>query len=111
MISSGQRDQRITFQGNTTVSDGMGGQVNAWAEIAENPRVWAHAKPVRGAEAVSEGRTVAEGAWLFTIRFRRDVSETNRILWNDEIYNITNVKRTTGRNRLLVIEAERGMAT
>lgn len=111
MANAGALDQRITLQANTTTSDGMGGQIKGWANFADTPTVWAAVRAVRGSEVVAEGRTVAEGAWLFTIRYRGDVSEVNRIIWEGETYNITNVKRNGSRELFLVIEAMRGVAT
>lgn len=104
-------DQRITFQRNTPVSDGMGGQTKAWADLSDTPTVWANAKPVRGMETLEDGGTVAKAQHLFTIRYRDDVSELDRIVWRDESYNIRTVKRTSGRELFLVIEAERGVAS
>jgi SPP1 family predicted phage head-tail adaptor len=110
-MSAGQLDQRITFQANTATPDGMGGNTKAWANFATTPTVWAGVKAGRGNEGMDEGGTVASGLWLFTIRYRADVNEVDRLLWRGEPYNIRNVKRTSQRDLLVVIEAERGVAT
>lgn len=107
----GSLDQRITFERMAATSDGMGGHVQSWSAIVTTPTVWASARPVRGNETVSEGGTAATGTWLFEIRYRSDISETDRIVWRGETYNIRNVKRTSQRELNIVIEAERGVAS
>ena len=111
MGSAGNLDQRVTFQRNTSTSDGAGGQVKTWGNLNKTPTVWAGVKAVRGNESVDEGGTVAAGLWLFEIRYRTDISEADRIQWRGENYNIRNIKRTSQRELNVVIEAERGVAT
>lgn len=110
-MNAGKLDQRVTLQANTTVSDGMGGNTKGWADFATTPTVWAGVKAVRGNEGMDEGGTVASGLWLFTIRYRADVNETDRLMWRNEPYNIRNVKRSSQRDLYVIIEAERGVAT
>ena len=111
MVGAGELDQRITFQSYSSVSDGAGGYTRTWANFSSVPTVWAKAQPVRGSEGFEEGRTNATQTYLFTVRYREDVNEADRILWRGEEYNIRTVKRVSGRNINLVIEAERGAST
>lgn len=110
MARAGDLDQRITFQGFTTTSNGMGGGSKVWADIADTPTVWAGVQSGGGGENFEEGRTNASEMAMFTIRNRDDVSEVNRIVWLGENYNIRQVKRTGGRNLYLEINAERGVS-
>lgn len=110
MIGAGDMDQRITLQAYTYTSDGAGGQTRALTNLPSVPSVWAHVQPVRGAERFQEGRTTAVGTYLFTIRYRTDISEGDVILWRSEPYNIRQIKRTSGRELNFVIEAERGVS-
>ena len=107
MVGAGDMDQRVTLQTYTFTSDGAGGQTRELANVPSVPTVWAKVQPVRGAERFQEERTVAVGTYLFTIRYRTDISEGDVIMWRSEPYNIRTVKRTSGRMLNLVIEAER----
>ncbi len=106
----GRMDQRITLQSYAFTSDGAGGQTRALADFASVPTVWAQVQPVRGSERFQEDRTTAVGMYLFTIRYRDDINEGDVILWRSEPYNIRTVKRTSGRELRLVLEAERGVS-
>ena len=110
-MKAGALDQRVTFQAYTFTPDGAGGQTRALANVASVPTVWASVKSVRGSEVFREDRTAAIGSYLFTVRYRTDINEGDVIVWRSETYNIRNVKRSSGRELYLVIEAERGAAT
>ena len=106
----GRMDQTITFQRLAEAPDGGGGVVRAWADLDENPNVWAEAKVIRGAEAFDEGRPNATMRVKFTVYSRRDISERDRLVWLGETYNIRSIFRP-GRDRRMAIEAERGVAS
>lgn len=110
-MSAGVLDQRITFQANTPVSDGMGGNVNAWANLPDTPTVWAGVTPVSGNEGTDEGGTSATGLYLFEVRRRTDINEVDRVVWNGENYNIRKINRTSQRDLNVKFVAERGVAT
>lgn len=104
-------DQRVTFQKKQKVSDGAGGNVETWVDIASTPTVWASVVTLSGAEGVDEGGTVATGEQMITIRFRDDLNEKNRIVWRGEYYNIRTIYRRGTRQHYLKIKAERGVAS
>ena len=108
-MAAGKMDQRITLQRKVSTSDGAGGNVVSWQDYAENARPWAHVQAKAGRESMTEGRMAAQFTVLFIIYNRSDVTETDRILWNGEAYNIRGIRRETGRALRLVIEAERGV--
>lgn len=107
----GQLDQRITLQSYTLAADGAGGQAKTWANFASVPNVWARVQPGVGSERFNEDRVNAIAPTIFTIRYRSDVDERHRIIWNSEEYNIRQVKRAGGRDLYLVIVADRGAST
>lgn len=111
MPSPGKLDQRVTLQGVTLSDDGAGGKVKTWADFATTPTVWCHVKPSAGGERFDEDRTTAMATLIFTIRYRSDVDETDRLVWNGEIYNIRQRKRASNRKPYLVLVAERGVST
>lgn len=106
----GLADQRVTFQRYAETSDGIGGTTQAWADFATTPTVWAKVTPRIGSEKLEEGRVNASGMATFTVRYRSDVTETDRLIWRGEAWNIRRIMRKSGRNLWLDIEAERGVA-
>ncbi|MFP1646116.1 phage head closure protein [Pontitalea aquivivens] len=109
-MGAGKLDQRITFQRYSETPDGGGGVTRAWADLAALPTVWAHVKARAGREAVTEGRMAASFSVFFTIYHRDDITERDRIIWGGTPYNIRGILREGSGQRLLVIEAERGVA-
>lgn len=107
----GKLDKRVTFQAYTLASDGIGGQVKTWANLATNPTVWASVLAGSGREAFLEDRTTATAMVMFTIRNRDDLDERMRIQWDGETYNIREIKHEGGRPLYLRIMAERGVST
>lgn len=108
-MTAGRMDQRITLQRKVLTPDGAGGTSMSWVDFASNPRPWAEVQAKAGRESMVEGRMAAQFTVLFLIYNRSDVTETDRILWNGEAYNIRGIRRETGRALRLVIEAERGV--
>lgn len=111
MVSAGYLDQRVTFQAQNLSPDGTGGFTEAWADFGDTPTVWAHVKPLRGREVIQEGSDAAVAEYRFIVRYRADVVEADRIVWNGSAYNIRQVMRTSGRELFLQIIAERGVPT
>lgn len=109
MTEIGKLDQRITLQRSADTADGIGGMTKAWADFATTPSVWSHVKPRLGREGMAEGRMSATSLATFTIRYRADVSELDRILWNGEPWNIRRVMRVSQRQQYMDIDAERGV--
>ena len=108
MAKPGKLDQRITFQEYSTTSDGGGGTVKTWADLASTPTVWAHVKANSGGERFEEDRTNATATATFWVRNRSDVTEKDRIVWRGQQYNIRNVMHEGARAMYLKIVAERG---
>ena len=110
MANIGNLDQRVTFQTNTSVSDGMGGMVNGFVNFTTSPSVWANVLPLAGGEKDTLGGVNASGRYLVTIRNRSDINENNLMVWDSESYNIRNVRRAGTRAMYLKLEVERGVA-
>ena len=106
----GKLDQRITFERLTASPDGIGGTTQTWASLSVNPSVWAAVKARPGREGMVGGRMTAQTPTTFTIYWRDDVTELDRITWGGEAYQIRNVLRQGGRKLYLEIDAERGAA-
>ena len=108
-MSAGGMDQRITLQRKVLAPDGAGGGAATWQDFARDASPWAEVKAKAGRESMVEGRIAASFTVLFIVYNRSDVTETDRILWNGEPYNIRGIRRETSRALRLVIEAERGV--
>lgn len=111
MANAGNLDQRITFQTETLTPDGMGGNTAVWGSVVDTPEVWAEVIPLSGRELRQEGGDAAVAEYRFTVRYRTDVSENDRILWEGVTYNIRRVERTSQRKLFTVFIAERGVST
>lgn len=110
MARVGQFDQRVTFQSETTASDGQGGTTSqGWANIAETPSIWARVQVAAGDEAGREDRQVNAYRLQITIRNRLDVSELMRVVWRGRAYNIRSVDPYDARRETRQIVAEGGV--
>lgn len=110
-VQIGKLDQRITLQRFTETPDGIGGVTRTWAILASVPTVWAHVQPRLGREGLEQGRMNASLMATFTIRYRSDITELDRIVWRGETWNIRRIMRTTQRAQFLEVDAERGVAS
>ena len=107
MYHPGEMNERIQIIRETRTSDGAGGQTLSLTTLAS---VWAHVRPRSGREMERFDRVNASAMYLFVIRYRTDVEESDRVLWKGEYYNIRYIAQGTGRALYLEIDAERGVA-
>ena len=105
---SGELDQLVTFERATATADTGGGTTRVWANLASNPRSWAAVKSLRVSEKIDNGRMNATYLVEFRIRWRSDLTEADRIVWQSERYAIKGIRRGGFRNQFTLIEAERG---
>ncbi len=106
---AGELDQRITFQERKSVSDGMGGYTDTWADIELLSSVWSHVRTSSGREVTQYDRVNAEAGNIFIVRNRQDILESYRIMWDGEPYNIESIPRPKKRSMYMEINAERGV--
>lgn len=107
MYRPGEMNERISIVRESRTSDGAGGQTLTLTTLAT---VWAHVRPRSGREMERFDRINASGMYLFVIRYRTDVEESDRILWKGEYYNIRFIAQGSGRTMYLELDAERGVA-
>jgi len=81
----GAMRERITIQRQVKTPDGQGGHVVAWTVRAV---VAAALVALSGREALAAAQITATFARAFVIRYRDDVSVTDRIVWNGRTLQI-----------------------
>ena len=83
----GVLDKRITLQGRSVVENAYNEPVETWTAIAT---VWCKVEyPLTGTEeAFEDNVNIASTRVIFTIRYRGDVGFVDRILYENEIYDI-----------------------
>jgi SPP1 family predicted phage head-tail adaptor len=97
----GALDRQILLQRATVTYEGPYNEpVHTWATIAT---AWAEVRRTPGREFLSLSQVVAERRATFVIRYR-DVLPTDRILFEDEAWNVQD-SRELGRREYLEISA------
>ena len=101
---AGQLDRRIIIQGFSESTDGFGQEVKSYSTLAS---VWANVKEKIGSKVGSEGEDgdmIASTKKVeFIIRYRTDVNEQMRILYNSNIYKIQTIQTADARKAFLKI--------
>lgn len=98
MIPIGSLDKRITLQSVTQTSDGMGGYVDVWADVAT---VWAALWPVSAAEAVKAQANTMTATHRIVIRYRSGVSAAWRVKYGTRYFTIYSIINPSERNETL----------
>jgi SPP1 family predicted phage head-tail adaptor len=104
----GDLSERVTFESYAETADGMGGQAVAWSTFAT---VWAKVRPISGRERAQAGGLEAPANYEFTIRRRADLTESMRLTWRGETYNVRFIAVPPAGDLYMRIEAERDVAT
>lgn len=98
-MNAGRFDRLITFQVNTPTRDNIGGKVDAWADYCS---MWALYQSGAGFEQVNADRQEAKSNAIFTIRYRDDIRNSMRIVFQGEYYNIQDISEITRRAYLKI---------
>jgi len=87
----GRMRDRITIQNVTRSKSDTGFAQESWADSAI---VWANAesKLPQSNETVIDGKNTAKNISDFTIRYTTGIDEESRIIWNDKLYQVRNIK-------------------
>ena len=104
----GELDQKINIQREVRIPDDMGGHTLNLENIAVCQ--WAHVRPMSGSEAERFDKLNPVATELFVIRWRGDLQEDDRVIWEGVEYNIRYIKNAGGRKLYLEFFAERGVA-
>ena len=102
MTRIGKMDRLITIETFTEAQDNFGEPIKTWTTLAT---VWAEVVPTRGTERFVAAQTHAERTTTFRIRYRDDVTEEMRIVWESAEYDISGIVELK-RQRQLEITAQ-----
>jgi SPP1 family predicted phage head-tail adaptor len=104
-IDPGEMCYRITVQTASASSvDDYGDYDGAWYNLAE---LWAKMEWKTGEEKMDAEQLTAWRGVEFTIRYRGDITEKMRILWEGDYYDIESIAQVGGRKRFELIRTKR----
>lgn len=90
MSNASELNQRIRIEKPITTSDGYGGAVPGWVEVAS---IFAAVEPmyVGQGERVEAGRRAGSAGYRVRIRARRDITAAMRIIWKTHTLSIHSI--------------------
>lgn len=97
---AGQLDRRITIQTFSETTDNFGQEVKSFSTLAS---VWANVVEKVGSEGEDGEMIAATKKVEFVIRYRTDVDEEMRILYNNNTYKIQAIQSADARKAFLKI--------
>lgn len=98
----------VQLQRQVRTADGSGGYTVQWQTYAS---VKAHIVTKPGREFVQADRLTASQMIRAMIRYRKDVNETHRAVFEGRVHQIRSVSNLEARNKWLELDLERGVAT
>nr|WP_292772333.1 phage head closure protein [Mesorhizobium sp.] len=98
-VDPGSLRRELSLQACTTVSDGLGGHTESWAEVAT---VFAQIEPVSTSSVFGSDQTIETVTHRITMRWRSDVSSGMRLRRQDRIFDIVTVHDPDDSRRYVV---------
>jgi SPP1 family predicted phage head-tail adaptor len=109
-MSAGLLREPVTFQRQTRVSDGAGGQTQTWAAITGAPSR-AFVRATTGNEQYSHDRIEATIRLKLVTRYNAGLRESDRVLIRNKAHNIRFINNLEFRNQWLEILVDGGVAS
>lgn len=100
-MRAGKLDRRVIIQRFTLIQ----GKFNDTQVWSDHLTLWASKSHMTEDEIFASNQTIAKRALVFEIRFHKDVTETDRLLFDGETYNIVGVSEI-GRAEGLRLKCE-----
>jgi SPP1 family predicted phage head-tail adaptor len=97
----GRMDRRITVQSFTTTQNAIGEPEKTWTALYTD--ISAEVAQVGGREYFSADQRVAEADCRFYIRYRGDITEQMRIVYDGKTYDIKHIREIGRRERLEIL--------
>jgi SPP1 family predicted phage head-tail adaptor len=104
-ISIGKMDRKITIQHEIVTTNSFNEKKSTWETFAAS--VWAHVVTRTGTESYQAEQLTAVLTTSFFIRYRTGLDVKMRVVYNNEVYNITSiVEPPEMRREILEIKGE-----
>ena len=101
MMKAGRLDRRIVIQENTEVKASNGQRTLTWSTFITT---WSNPVEKDGAEKTDNNNRSTIRMVNFRIRFRDDITNDMRVIWENKYYKIEDTKEL-GRREGLIINA------
>ncbi|MCW9051234.1 MAG: phage head closure protein [Motiliproteus sp.] len=99
-MGAGKYNRRVTLQSRTRSNDANGAVVDAWANVAT---VWAKPMTITGRERWANDYTAHEYSVSIAVRYRADLAEDMRALYNGRTLDISRIIDVDERRRELIL--------
>lgn len=86
---AGKLDRRITIQRKTVSHDALNEPVEVWNGLAT---VWAQRLGQTGQEFFANDQVLSEYKVIFRIRWRRDLKDTDRVMFEGRAHDIHSIR-------------------
>lgn len=106
--TAGMLRHRVELQSQQKSGNGSGGFTRTWTTYAT---VRAAFKAKSGFERMQADRLDAQTKNEAVIRYRDDLTESDRVVFNGKAYNIRFINNVEFRNRWIVLDLDGGVAT
>lgn len=88
MLSAGRLNKQVVIQSRSLAADEVGQNTITWVDVAT---VWAEVTALRGREFFAAAQTQQENSIKVRIRYRADVDQTCRLMYQGKPHDITGV--------------------
>lgn len=105
-MRAGDLRHKIMIQSRGAAADANGQQIILWTNLAD---IHAKVEELGGYELMAANSIRASNTTRVTIRYRPDVTEKMRILYNGKILDITSTSDVDGRRRELELMCKDGV--
>jgi len=103
-MRAGLLRKRITLQRSTSTQDSYGADNVTWADVGGR---WASVEPLSGREFEDGQQNVSRIEARFITRYTTGITSKNRIVFNNENYQVESVTNLNQRNREMEILCSR----
>lgn len=93
-------DRRISIEVKNTALDANGDRVDTWTTLYNS--IPANVAPSGGREFIRASRMFETASAVFMIRYRRGISQQQRVLYEGKYYNILSIDEMGRRDGLLI---------
>jgi len=112
VFNPGRANQRVRPQGKSVTRNAIGEEIVTWTDVVTDTAdhcLWAEVWPLKGREFFAAAETQYAADVRFRIRFRSGIVREQRILWDGEPYDITQVVDVGAGHHTLEILATNGV--